>query len=98
MKDLIFKYIYIFLLFIMLINNLHWDHNDKEKLTLIYNSNGGGVECAACTVVISIIEQLTKFNEKSVGNLFNKIINIYSFLEQILEEICDFFSLEFEGF
>jgi acyloxyacyl hydrolase len=82
MKDLFFKYIYIFLLFIMLINNLHWDHNDKEKLTLIYNSNGGGVECAACTVVISIIEQLTKFNEKSV--------------EQILEEICDFFSLEFE--
>jgi acyloxyacyl hydrolase len=48
-----------------------------------YQSNGGGTNCATCSVLVSLIEQLAVIHDKEV--------------EQVVDEICDLFPEEVAG-
>ncbi len=41
-------------------NYSYWD-------AIKVNANGGGANCAACTIVVSLIDQMAEINNKEVG-------------------------------
>jgi len=50
--------------------------------------NGGGLDCAACTVVVSLLEQLSLLHNKSVEALLDDICTIFP---SEFTEICKYF-------